>query len=203
VSFFLDLAPEFGGTRFGPFPQGATLGSDPARCHITLPAEMGIQPVHAWIVPAGNGLTLQVGEVGTVYVLAAGRPAVVQGSRPIGPGDVLILASPSGVRFTLQSAAQAQQQQSQQTHQQTRQQTRQQTGRRGPPTAAAMANEAKRQVGVAVMTSKSGSQAGHFLHRLQSGAFTNPRYVVAGIVVVGGIVFTGCSGLLALVMSQL
>jgi hypothetical protein len=47
VSFLLELAPQFGGTRFGPFAQGATLGSDPARCHITLPAEMGVRPVDA------------------------------------------------------------------------------------------------------------------------------------------------------------
>lgn len=193
MSFFLDLAPEYGGTRFGPFAQGATLGSDPARCHITLPAELGIRPVHAWIVPAGSGLTLQVGEVGAaVFVLSAGRPAPVRGSTAIGPGDALLLGGPSGVRFTLQSAGQA-----------PRPAARPQTGRRGPPTAAAMAAEAKRQAGVAVMTTKGGASAGHFLHRLQSGAFTNPRYVVGAIVAIGGVLFTGCSGLLALIMSQL
>ncbi len=35
---YLTLAPEFGGTRFGPF-EGieARLGADRERCHITLP----------------------------------------------------------------------------------------------------------------------------------------------------------------------
>ncbi|MFT5684220.1 MAG: hypothetical protein ACI8RZ_005161 [Myxococcota bacterium] len=193
MSFFLDLAPEYGGTRFGPFAQGATLGSDPARCHITLPAKLGIRPVHAWIVPSGSGLVLQVGEVGAVVVvLAAGRPVQVQGSTMIGPGDVMLLGGASGVKFTLQSAAQAPQPAA-----------RPQTGRRGPPTAGAMAAEARRQAGVAVMTTKGGAQAGNFLHRLQSGAFTNPRYVVGAIVAIGGVLFTGCSGLFALVMSQL
>jgi hypothetical protein len=193
VSFFLDLAPEYGGTRFGPFHQGATLGCDPTRCHITLPAELGIRPVHAWIAPSGGGLVLQVGEVGAaVFVLAAGRPVPVQGSQSIGPGDVLLLGGRAGVRFSLQPADQT-----------AARSTAPQTGRRGPPTAAAMAAEAKRQAGVAVMTTRSGAQASHFLHRLQSGAFTNPRFVFGAIVAVGGALLAGCSGLIALVMSQL
>ena len=196
MSFFLDLAPEFGGTRFGPFPQGATLGSDAARCHITLPAEMGILPIHAWIAPAGAGLVLQAAEGrGAVFVMAAGRPVPVRGSHPIGPGDTLVLVDPAGVRFTLQSAAAAH-------APPPPPQGRTAGGRRGPPTASAMAAEAKRQAGVAVMTSKGGSQAGHFLHRLQSGAFTNPRYVFGGIVAVVGVLFTGCSGIFAVIASQ-
>ncbi len=190
MSFFLDLSPEHGGTRFGPFPQGATLGSDPARCHITLPAELGIRSVHAWIAPMGRGLTLQVSEPdAVVYVLSAGRPVPIQSSIAIGPGDALILGGPDGVKFTLQAAAQ--------------QPAQPRTGRRGPPTASAMAAEVKRQAGVALRTTTGGAQASHFLHRLQSGAFTNPRYVIGAIIAVGGALFTGCSGLLALIMSQL
>ncbi|MDG1478169.1 MAG: FHA domain-containing protein [Myxococcota bacterium] len=193
MSFFLDLSPEHGGTRFGPFSQGATLGSDPARCHITLPAELGIRSVHAWIVPVGSGLTLQVSEPdAVVYVLSAGRPVPIHSSTAIGSGDSLLLGGPNGVKFTLQFAAPPP------AHP-----TQQKSGRRGPPTASAMAAEAKRQAEVALMTTKSGAQASHFLHRLQSGAFTNPRYVIGAVIAVGGALFTGCSGLLALIMSQL
>ena len=197
MSFFLDLAPQFGGTRFGPFSQGATLGSDPERCHITLPAEMGILPVHAWIAPAGAGLTLQVSEVGAaVYLMDAGQPSPVQGSRMVGPGDVLILGHPSGVAFTLQGTAQA-------PAAPRPQEPAARAGRRGPPTAAAMGAEAKRQAGVAMMTTKTGAQAGHFLHRLQSGAYTNPRVIIAGILSIGGMLMMGCSGLVAIFLSQL
>lgn len=197
MNFFLDLAPQFGGTRFGPFSQGATLGSNPERCHITLPAEMGILPVHAWIAPAGAGLTLQVSEVGAaVYLMDAGQPSLVQGSRMVGPGDVLILGHPSGVRFTLYTSEQASGQPRPPAQAAL-------AGRRGPPTAAALAAEAKRQAGVAMMTTKTGAQAGHFLHRLQSGAFTNPRVIITGILSIGGMLIMGCSGLLAILRSLL
>lgn len=197
MNFFLDLAPQFGGTRFGPFSQGVTLGSDPERCHITLPAQMAIQPVHAWIVPVGMELRLQVAEIGAVvYLKDAGRPSLVQGSRVIGPGDVLILGHPDGVRFTLQSSTQALANPRPQAQSA-------QTGRRGPPTAAAMAAEAKRQAEVAVMTTTAGAQVSHALHRLQSGTLTNPRVVIAGIISIGGMLMVGCSGILVVLLSQL
>ena len=158
---------------------------------------MGILPVHAWIVPVGMELRLQAAEVGAaVYLKEAGRPSLVQGSRIIGPGDELILGHPDGVRFTLQSSTQA--------FANPRPQAQSaETGRRGPPTAAALAAEAKRQAGVAIMTNKTGAQAGHFLHRLQSGAFTNPQVIIAGIMSIGGMLMVGCSGILAVFLSQL
>ena len=44
---YLRLAPEFGGTRFGPYEgQEVRLGSDPDRCHIVLQSELGVQAEH-------------------------------------------------------------------------------------------------------------------------------------------------------------
>ena len=197
MSFFLDLAPQFGGTRFGPFSQGATLGSNPTRCHITLPENMGIRPIHAMIVPAGDGLALQVAEVGAaVYLMDAGRPTQVQNTRMIGCGDVIILGHPNGARFTLQSDTQASK------HPRPMAQATP-SGRRGPPTASAMAAEAKRQAGVALMTTKTGAQAGNLLHSIQSGAFTNPRVIIAAVMSIGSMLMVLCSGLTVMLFSQL
>ena len=42
---FLQLAPEFGGTKFGPFEHvEIRLGSDPANSDITLPEALGAAP---------------------------------------------------------------------------------------------------------------------------------------------------------------
>ena len=53
---YLHLAPQQGGTRFGPFSKGVIqLGSDPTRCQIVLDAGLGIFAVHCLIQDGGNG----------------------------------------------------------------------------------------------------------------------------------------------------
>ncbi len=189
---FLELAPEFGGTRFGPFPQGAALGSDSSRCHITLPAAMGIAPVHAWISPAGAGWVVRAVEASAaIFVVYGGNgaPAPVRGSAPISAGDAVMLGNPQGPRFTLALPPPA-------VH----------SARGGPrqlPTAGAMAQEVKRQVGVGVMTSGSGAQVSQLLYKLRSGALLQPRYIIAGILGLGTAAAAGCSGLAAVIWGLL
>ena len=52
---YLQLSPEFGGTRFGPF-RGVEirLGSDPDANDISLPADLGVAPQHLKVLQQGE-----------------------------------------------------------------------------------------------------------------------------------------------------
>ena len=53
---FLELAPEFGGTRFGPFTGfEIRLGSDPTRNDITIPESLGVAPEHVKVLRQPDG----------------------------------------------------------------------------------------------------------------------------------------------------
>ena len=51
IGTYLQLAPEFGGTEFGPYEDlEVTLGADHTSCHIHIPADFGTFPIHAKIL---------------------------------------------------------------------------------------------------------------------------------------------------------
>ena len=61
---FLQLAPEFGGTKFGPFDQGEVrLGSDPSNSDITLPATLPAGSYLIVIESAKGKMGVKVGKV--------------------------------------------------------------------------------------------------------------------------------------------
>lgn len=103
MATFLQLPPEQGGLRFGPFTGIVQLGSDPRRCQITLDASHGIYPLHATLADAGHGVYhfAPVEHGAKAFVVQAGSPQVwpVQGAVQVKSGDSIIVGTPAGPRF--------------------------------------------------------------------------------------------------------
>jgi hypothetical protein len=211
---FISLTREFGGTRFGPYDGTyVSLGSDPQQCHVVLPAELGVYAVHLWISPGEDGtFVLQPADTrAPVFSHAMGTPMPVEGAARLNSGQAFSLVAPDGPKFVLEYApaganAQAQFGRGVQAAAQGQSHGhggRQQGGRgrtlggRGLPSAGDFAREAKRQAGVSLMTTGPLAQFSHLFYRLRSGALLQPRYIIAGLVGLGGIFFTACSGLAA------
>jgi len=193
MGIVLALTPEFGGQKFGPFDATSiALGSDADQCHIALSQDLGIYPVHTWLAQNGSNWIIQPADArARVFLYRGGRgPSInVTTATTIANGDRFALATEQGVQFVLEIAASSAQTRNEHNRPGSR-------GGRRPPTAQDMGNEIKRQIGVSVMTSGPGAKANHFLYRLKSGAYFQPRYIVGALIAVGGMLMTGCSGLL-------
>ncbi len=66
-----------------------------------------------------------------------------------------------------------------------------------------MAQEVKRQIGVSAMTSGPFAQLSQLFFRLRSGALLQPRYLIGGLIALGGVLLSGCAGIAGLILSQL
>ncbi|RME28772.1 MAG: hypothetical protein D6798_01590 [Deltaproteobacteria bacterium] len=192
----LTLAPEFGGTCFGPFPAGnIALGSDVEHCHIALSTALGLDPVHAWVTLQEDGACwLQPTRVGTglfLYRAAGGGAQPVSGAVPLRPGDSFALGQPHGPRFIVAEAAEPV------AAPGGRRGRLPPRGGRGVPTADAMADEVKRQISSTAMTWGPFAQLSQVFYRFRSGALMQPRYLVGAVIALMGMVATGCAGLVA------
>ena len=107
MATYLQLPPEFGGTRFGPYQGGIVyIGSDPNRCQIVLDAKLGVFAVHCVVSETGpNTYTVSLAQQGLKLFL------VQKGERKAWPiesavqaksGDQLVLVSETGPRFVLE-----------------------------------------------------------------------------------------------------
>ena len=195
---FISLTRQFGGTRFGPFDGPyVALGSDAQQCHIVLPRELGVFPIHCWVtIDPGGGFVVQPAQQGAyVYSHAQGAPAGISSAERLASGQHFSLVSPDGPCFLLEGAAamatpglgRAQQGQGGRTV----------PGRRsgrGMPTAGDMLQEVRRQAGVHLMTGPL-AQFSHLFHRARSGALFQPRYIIGAVIALCGAIVTGCSGL--------
>jgi hypothetical protein len=103
---FLQLTPEFGGTKFGPF-QGAEirLGSEPGRNDIVLPEGLGVAPEHARLVkqPDESFILSPVERTAQIYLYRVdGRPPKpVQSPIAVVMGDGFSLVTQEGPRFII------------------------------------------------------------------------------------------------------
>ncbi|TNE90761.1 MAG: hypothetical protein EP330_07480 [Deltaproteobacteria bacterium] len=181
---YLQLAPEFGSTKFGPFlGVEIRLGSDPAANDITLPEAYGIAPEHVKILiqPDGSFIIAPTQRSATVYAFRGqGRPKQVTSPMAVGPGDSIALATPEGPRFYLLRERPQQAGDDIETPQDAID-----AARRGL-NAGGVWEEMKR-VGVAKVVT---SNAGHFLQQawtfIKSGSFLKPRYIVMGMGIAAG-----------------
>lgn len=194
---YLLLAPEFGGTRFGPFDGGPiAFGSDAAQCAIVLPAQMGIHPVHAWLTPLNpHTWVLQpaVGGAGLFAIKGAmGAPLPVSSSAQLGAGDSLVLGNPQGPRFTIEAATGS-----------SVVAARSGMGGRRPPTAAQMGQEVRRQASTYAMSRGPLGPLLQFFYRVRTGTFLQPRYIVGALVAIVAASVTACGGLLTLLLRHL
>jgi hypothetical protein len=104
---YLQLPPELGGIRFGPFPGTCIIGSDPKRAQLHLDPSLGVYPIHATVThtavgrftvaPASKECKLFLMPVGQMHTWPINGP--VQAS----VGDLLIIGTPTGPRFQLLS----------------------------------------------------------------------------------------------------
>ncbi len=205
---FMQLAPEFGGTRFGPYPGIIHVGSDGKRCQLQLSPNMGILPHHASVMPQPDG-SYVVGPVSAsagVFLIQAGTAQVwpVKAMVQAKVGDQVVFGTPSGPRFQLQTdgptssapgisgpqgAASAAS-----------------SGQAGSTLATGIANEVQRRAMARLLTTSPFRDIYYFWGRYKVGTFSNPYYIVgaAGAVVsaiaVGGL---SCSGILAAVWASM
>lgn len=203
---YLDLAPEQGGTRFGPFAGTIQLGSDPGRTQVQIP---GTAAVHATIVDHGNGtFTVAPAARGcAMWLVQGGRAQSLMAPRSARSGDAIVLATANGPRFTLVADLPA-------------------PGRPRPgaPIATAgagvgvvpahvarrydreggvgnaLANEAQRQMLARLVRRSPFREIYQIWHRGRSGALLQPRYIVSAVfalVLLAGGSVTTCLGLVS------
>lgn len=190
---YLQLAPEQGGTRFGPFPGGVIqIGSASDHCQITL-STPGIAPVHAMISVMGGGrFTVQPTQQGLgLSLIQRGQTQLWPIEAPVtaNVGDRVIIGDANGASFELQWEENA-----------AAGPTAGRIPSLGSGFGTGIAAELQRQA-FAKSLAKAGPMRDlyHLYQRAQSGALSNPRVIVSilGTVAVGSFAaVTGCLGLL-------
>lgn len=209
---FLQLAPEQGGNRFGPFAGGAiNLGSDQKRCQIFL-GMPGIAPIHATIMDHGNGgYTVAPTQRGLgLLLMQNGQFKTIDSPVQARSGDTVLVGGHNGARFMLVFE-----------------------GAGGKPSVAAVGGGAFAGAGAAMAGTAAGRSAqnryakqGGFggammaevqrqafgrliaktplrdyyslLYRFRSGSAFQPRYIISAVgalVVLFGGAFVSCAGL--------
>ncbi len=193
---YLKLAPEFGGTRFGPF-EGveARLGSDGDRCHITLPANLGVAAEHCKVMRQGGASLILAPSERTAAVWLwkgdARRPVQVHTPVAVRPGDSFSLVTPEGARFIVELAPLPPEVQKQRDAQ------RSKRGRRGL-SAEGLANAGKDLALARLYTVGPVQMFMRAWHFVASGAILQPRILLllmlgaAGYLGMGG---AGCAAL--------
>lgn len=189
-ALYLTLTPEFGGTRFGPF-EGieCRLGSNAERCHITIPEGLGVLREHCKVLrqgPANLILTPSERSAG-VYLWKGDARAPVQVATPtaVRPGDSFALVTPDGPKFRIEIAALPPEVLAQRSNK----------GKRNARglTADKFAAEGKRMALARLLTVgplQVASQAWYFV---TSGAIWQPRYIITGVIMLGGYLTAGMS----------
>lgn len=199
---FLQLAPEFGGTRFGPFTGAEIrLGSDPSRNDITLPEALGVAPEHVKILAQTDGsfILAPVDRTASVWIRRSGtsRPRQVTTPVAVQAGDAFSLVTAEGVRFVLQmendrAAAAAAARDAQ-----------------GPGLADAGTRKAGgvfaeiKRVGFAKFFT---TRIGHFLQNtwrfIATGQIFSPVYIVMGLMMLSGWVMASGAGISAVSLKR-
>lgn len=194
---FLQLAAEFGGTKFGPFEAvEIRLGSDPGANDITLPETLGVAHQHVKLLRQQDNtfILAPVDRTAPVFHYRAGTARSKQVTAPmaVASGDSFALVTPEGPRFYIvvesdpraikAAAAEAD----------------------GPnlamlerlkPSADRMSrgivNEIKRRGFAAVLTTRIGNTAMRTWTMVKSGAIFSPVYIVSGMLMLSGWMFAG------------
>lgn len=195
---FLQLAPEFGGTRFGPFDQvEIRLGSDPSNSDITLPEALGVAPQHVKLLKQQDDsyILAPVDRTAAVYHFRPGsaRPKQVLAPTAIANGDSFAMVTPEGPRFGVMVEKDARQIQKA---------AQDAVGPKfGMPAGfntnnrftRGLWNEVKRRGFAAVFTTRLGNMFMRASMMVRSGAIFSPVYVVSGIIFLSGWLFVGGS----------
>jgi hypothetical protein len=219
---FLQLPPELGGLRFGPFEQWVQIGSDPKRCQIVLDPAHGVFPMHCTIglMPDGRYSVSPNAAECKVFLMPQGQAQVWPITSPVqaSSGDMVIFGTPSGPRFQILQQGPAG---AAPSAREIVAAARQTGGERGfvqgvtdsidaifrPSRKGGIQGEIQRRA-QARMIAGSGPMRNLYVFwtRFRSGSFNNPYYIVAAISAVIGLIGTGsvsCTGILVAVWSAL
>lgn len=187
---YLRLAPEFGGTRFGPF-EGLEmrLGSNPERCHIVLAEALGVLPEHAKVIrQRDNSLIVAPAErTASIFLWKPNerRPTQIQTPTAVRPGDAFSLVTQDGPKFIIELDVLPPE-----VIEKREAEKRVRTGRRRL-SAESLAAEGKRQVWWRVLTLGPAQMASRAWVFIKSGAIYNPRNIFLGVAIIGGYIFGG------------
>jgi hypothetical protein len=219
-NLFLQLPPELGGVKFGPFPGSVTLGSDGSRSQLVLDPSHGIYPVHATLarVPDGTITVAPARPECKVFLVPAGQPHVWPATSPVQarPGDTIIVGTPAGPRFQIltdapvaaaPSAAQVVESARRGGEQGFVQGMGQLVDGLVRPTGGGIAGELQRRA-VAEALSKPGPVRSFYVvyTKLRSGQLFTPYVVVGLLFALVGLIGTGsvsCTGLLYVITDVL
>lgn len=204
---FLQLAPEFGGTKFGPFDHvEVRLGSDPSNSDITLPATLGVLDQHVKLIKQQDDsfILAPVDRSAAVWHFrgGGGKPKQVLAPTAVANGDAFALVTPEGPRFVIalekdpRAVAKALEDS--------------QGPGWGPNLKGAASNryargvwrEIKRRGFAAVFTTRLGNMYMRLSMMVRSGAIFSPIYMVGGILMLSGWLFAGGSSCSAFRMSR-
>ena len=193
---YLDLAPEFGGTRFGPFEQlEVRLGSNGERCHIVLPESLGVLGEHVRLIRQGpkNLILAPAERTATVFLYKqdSRRPTQLNTPTAVRPGDAFALVTPDGPKFIIRLDVLPPEVQQQ------REAAKRKAGTgRGRLNASSMANEGKRQIWTRILVFGPMQILQRAVTFVRSGAIYQPRNVFMGMILLGGWLlggFAACS----------
>lgn len=191
LAVYLLLAPEFGGTRFGPF-EGleVRLGSNPDRCHIVLPESFGVLPEHVKVIRQGpqNLILAPAERTATVFLWRQGarKPEQITSPVAIRAGDGFSMVTPSGPRFTVQLDELPEDVKKE------REEAAKRVGvGRRRLSKESMAAEGKRQIFTQLLVLGPMQYAQRAWIFIKSGAIFQPRNIFLGIFLLSGYIFGG------------
>lgn len=194
---FLQLAPEFGGTKFGPFEAAEIrLGSDPGSNDITLPETLGVASQHVKLLRQQDNsfIIAPVDRAAPVFHYRAGvaRPKQVTAPLAVQGGDSFSLVTPEGPRFVIvvESDPRAIQAASAEA-------SGPDWAKRMQPSAAKVGRglmaEVKRRGWAAVITTRLGNTWMRAWTMIRTGSIFSPVYIVSGMLMLSGWLFAGGS----------
>ncbi|HHO53489.1 MAG TPA: hypothetical protein ENK18_22110 [Deltaproteobacteria bacterium] len=190
---FLQLSPEFGGTRFGPFDVvEIRLGSDPEQSDITLPETLGVIPQHVLLLRQQDAsfILAPIDRAAPIYHFRSGKgaPRLVTAPVAIRDGDAFALVTPEGPRFHLvvekdaKAIAEA---------------ARESQGPAwgvnldGSRFQRGLIEEIRRRGVAAVVTTSVGHTVVRASAMIRTGQIFRPIYVVSGMMMLSGWLFAG------------
>ena len=189
---FLQLSQEFGGTRFGPFQSvEIRLGSDPENSDITLPPTLGVAPQHVKVLRQQDEsyILAPVDRTAAVYYFRASGGKGKQVTAPLAckSGDSFALVTPEGPRFFIHG----------ERDKKAIEEAAKDSEGPGWPNinkpnikTEGIVREIRRRGFAAVFSTRLGNMWMRMWAMIKTGQIFSPRYIVAGMLLVSGYLFT-------------
>lgn len=186
---FLQLSPEFGGTKFGPFAGvEIRLGSDPSRNDIVLPEALGVMPEHVKVLKQQDGsfILAPTHRTATIFLWRNDGRAPRQITTPtaISAGDGFSLVTAEGPRFFIVRETERQAASGGAEVQKPK-------GKDDKGVGQGIMAEMKRMGISKFLTTKVGNSLQTAWTMVKTGTIFSPRYIVMGMMMFIPLVLAG------------